>query len=259
MGQKLRVLSANLWNGRADAKAFADLVCALDADVVAVQECAEEQAEALSEVMPNGLVHPSNDSIGMGLLLKHPCEVSMLELRYRGAPRVTLAPDNWPGLSRPTEIINVHFVAPHVLRPVMGLLARAAQMRDFRRHLDINEDIDEDIGTPNGTPVGTPETDGQRGPGAANIRQRIVVGDFNATPLWPLYWRMSSQFTDAAIAVARKSGCRAQRTWGPWSGAPMLLRIDHGFVTKGMRVDEFQAVPVRGSDHSAIVMDVLLD
>ncbi len=127
---------------------------------------------------------------------------------------------------------------------------------EILRHI---KGIDKDIGTPNGTPVGTPETDGQRGPGAANIRQRIVVGDFNATPLWPLDWRMSSQFTDAAIAVARKSGCRPQRTWGPWSGAPRLLRIDHGFVTKGMRVDEFQAVPVRGSDHSAIVMDVLLD
>ena len=61
------------------------------------------------------------------------------------------------------------------------------------------------------------------------------------------------------LAVARVGGRRSRRSWGPWDGAPRLLRIDHGFVTKGMRVDEFQVLPVRGSDHSAIVMGVLLD
>ena len=129
--------------------------------------------------------------------------------------------------------MNVHFAAPHVLHPVTGLLERRGQIREFLRELD------------------------EQGAGVGC--QRIVVGDFNATPLWPLYWRMASQFTDAAVAVARQSGRRTRRTWGPGFGTPRLLRIDHGFVAKGMRVDEFQVVPVLGSDHSAIVMDVLLD
>jgi len=241
VGQKLRVLSANLWNGRADARAFADLVAAMDVDIVAVQECAPDQAEALSEVMPHGLLHPAYQNMGMGLVLKRPCEVHALELSYRAAYRVRLDPADWPGLTRPAEVLNVHFAAPHVYRPVRGLSVRPSQMRDFLAHLEI------------GASAQHPADAEPEAP------QRIVVGDFNATPIWPLYWRMSSQFTDAALVVARQTGRRAQRTWGPWYGAPRLLRIDHGFVTKGMRVDEFLAVPVVGSDHSAIVMDVLLD
>jgi endonuclease/exonuclease/phosphatase family metal-dependent hydrolase len=242
VGQKLRVLSANLYNGRAEPRAFADLVAAMNVDVVAVQECGPAQAEVLTEVMPYGLLHPSDQSMGMGLVLRRPCEVHMLELSYRAAYRVRLDPADWPELSRPAEVLNVHFAAPHVYRPVAGLSVRPSQMRDFLGHLNI------------GAPARAPQAEGE-----PEAPQRIVVGDFNATPIWPLYWRMSSQFTDAALAVARQSGRRAQRTWGPWFGAPRLLRIDHGFVTKGMRVDEFQAVPVIGSDHSAIVMDVLLD
>ena len=240
MGQKLRVLSANLWNGRGEPQAFADLVVSTGADVVAVQECASDQAEALMDVMPYGLIHPSDDHNGMGIVLKRPCEVEVLELPYRALYRAKLAPDAWPGLSRVAEVMNMHFAAPHTVSPIPGLFHRPGQMKQMRRHLGL---------------TGRSEA----GQGGEEVPQRIVVGDFNATPLWPLYWRMASQFTDAALAVARQSGRRTQRTWGPGFGAPRLLRIDHGFVTNGMRVDEFQVVPVRGSDHSAIVMDVLLD
>ena len=260
------MLSANLWNGRGDPRAFADLVASMDVDVVAVQECAPEQAEALTEVMPHGLIHPSHDHMGMGLALKNPAEVRRLELPHRGAYRVELSPEEWPGLSRPAEVLNVHFAAPHTFRTAPGITVRPSQMREFLRHLNIGSDgattttrPKERVVQANADTAQSEENATSTGQGADVPLQRIVVGDFNATPLWPLYWRMSSQFTDAALAVARQSGRRAQRTWGPWPGSPRLLRIDHGFVTKGMRVDEFQAVPVRGSDHSAIVMDVLLD
>lgn len=248
MAQKLRVLSANLWNGRGEPQAFADLVVSTGADVVAVQECSAEQAEALMDVMPYGLIHPSDNHTGMGMVMNRPCEVEVLDLPYRALYRAKLTPADWPGLSRVAEVMNMHFAAPHTVFPWPGLLQRPGQMKHMRRHLGLVGLLDRLL-----QPAPT------AGQGADEAPQRIVVGDFNATPLWPLYWRMSSQFTDAALAVARQSGRRTQRTWGPGFGAPRLLRIDHGFVTSGMRVDEFQAVPVRGSDHSAIVMDVLLD
>ena len=82
------------------------------------------------------------------------------------------------------------------------------------------------------------------------------MGDFNSTPLWPAYRRIRSHLTDAAVAVAERRGRRVGRTWGPWASAPRLLRIDHGFVS-GLEVEEFRVVEVFGSDHSAIVMDVV--
>jgi endonuclease/exonuclease/phosphatase (EEP) superfamily protein YafD len=36
-----------------------------------------------------------------------------------------------------------------------------------------------------------------------------------------------------------------------------VLRIDHGFV-QGMAVEDFRVLSVAGSDHSAIVMDLVL-
>lgn len=259
MGQKLRVLSANLWKGGADPKAFSDLVAAIDPDVVAVQECTPEQAEAIGTVMPYGLMDPltdpsgrtagpSGEPMGLGLATKRPGEVHRLELPYRSAYRVQLNPADWPELSRPAEVLNVHFIAPHIVRPLPGVFQRPSQMREFLRQLDAG-----------GQDVSEPDLSSLKRQGRVESCQRIIVGDFNATPLWPLYWRMASQFTDAAVAVARASGRRTQRTWGPGFGAPRLLRIDHGFVTKGMRVDEFEVVSVLGSDHSAIVMNVLLD
>ena len=81
MGQKLRVLSANLWKGGADPKAFSDLVAAIDPDVVAVQECTHEQAEAIGTVMPYGMMDPladpagpSGKPTGLGLVTKRPGE-----------------------------------------------------------------------------------------------------------------------------------------------------------------------------------------
>jgi endonuclease/exonuclease/phosphatase family metal-dependent hydrolase len=139
----------------------------------------------------------------------------------------------------------MHFAAPHTIHPKPGLFQRPGQMSQMLRH----------IRQAGSRARSVPEA----GEGSDAAPQRIVVGDFNATPAWPLYWRMASQFTDAAVAVAMQSGRRTQRTWGPGPDAPRLLRIDHGFVSNGMRVDEFLVVPVRGSDHSAIVMDVLLD
>lgn len=92
-----------------------------------------------------------------------------------------------------------------------------------------------------------------------NIRPpaRVLLGDFNATPYWPWYARMASQFTDAAVTVASKTGSALRPTWGPRPGDAKLLRIDHGFL-RGVDVEAFEVLNVLDSDHSAIVMDLNL-
>ncbi len=228
MGQPLRVLSANLWNGRADASAFADLVVALSADVVAVQEVTPDQAEALARALPHGQIEPDWDHHGMGIALQRPATHSKIELHRRPARVATLSPEDWPHLERPVEITNLHIAAPQILFPYVGLAARRIQMRDFDAHFAGMDDA-----------------------------ARVLVGDFNSTPRWPVYQRIASQFSDAAVAVAQLRGRKAEPTWGPWAGSPRVLRIDHGFI-RGLRAEEFQVVEIVGSDHSAIVMDLSL-
>jgi endonuclease/exonuclease/phosphatase family metal-dependent hydrolase len=234
VGDRLRIVSANLWNGRADADAFAELVASLHADVVAVQELGFEQAEALACVLPHGRLQPDHAFMGMGIAMRRPGEVTRIPLHYRDAWRVVLDPGAWPDLSRPLEVINLHVAAPHTLPLPYGLLLRRRQLRDFERHLATRPE------GPNGLP-------------------QALVGDLNATPAWPAYQRISAQWSDAATAVARRQGRAARATWGPGPGARRVLRIDHGFV-RGLAaaewVEDFQVVAVRGSDHSAIVMDL---
>ena len=222
------MLSANLWNGKADAQAFADLVVALAADVVAVQEVTPDQAEALARALPHGQIEPDCDHHGMGIALQRPATHSKIELYRRPARVATLSPEDWPHLARPVEIVNLHLAAPHILFPYVGLASRRIQMRKLDAHFAGTDDA-----------------------------AQVLVGDFNATPLWPVYRRIASQFTDAAVAVARLRGRSVECTWGPWAGSPRMLRIDHGFI-RGLRAEEFQVVEIVGSDHSAIVMDLTL-
>jgi len=171
------------------------------------------------------MLAPRDDYDGGGIALARPGEVGRIPLAHRDGFRVTLRPEAWPELTAPLEILGVHIHAPHASLG-RGLVRRPPQLRDLLRHLE--------------APA----------PGG-----RVVVGDFNATPLWPLYRRMTRRMTDAAVDLARREGRRPERTWGPRPGGSALLRIDHGFV-EGVAPERFQVVSVEGSDHRALVLDV---
>jgi len=123
------------------------------------------------------------------------------------------------------EIVNVHFAAPHMLPVRLALARRRSQLRMLVTHLD------------------------------AARRPRAVVGDFNATPSWPVYRRLGARLGDAAVEAARRRGTRPARTWRPFPGSPRLLRIDHALV-EALRVLDVAVHPIPGSDHSALVVDI---
>ena len=222
----LRVVSANLWNGRADPRAFAELVSALEADVVAVQELSFAQADALGRVLPHGLLEPSSDYMGMGIALRRAAAVRRIPLPCRDARVIDIELLDGLETTRPIEIINVHVQAPHSPISWQTVRRRAGQLRGLMRHLH-----------------DSPE------------RPRVLVGDLNATPRWPFYRRLAAIMSDAAIVVARREGRRPEPTWAPRPGLPRLLRIDHAFVSR-LAVRNFRVVSVEGGDHSAIVVDL---
>jgi endonuclease/exonuclease/phosphatase family metal-dependent hydrolase len=221
----LRVLSANLLYGRADAEALVELVRALDVAVAAVQELGPRQAEALAGVLPHGKLEPTPDGKGLGIALRHPGEVERLALPERDARVARLAPGAWPSLPRSVEILNAHLA-----NPVIGVPAawrhRRGQVAGLTAYL-----------------------------ARAEPCPRALVGDLNATPLWPAYRRLAAELEDAALLAAARAGRAPEPTWGPHPGAPRLLRIDHVLVD-AFDVLDFRVFRLPGSDHSAVVADL---
>jgi vancomycin resistance protein VanJ len=220
----LRILSANLANGRADADAFGDLVESVEPDVVVVQELAPPQAEVLGRVLPFGKLDPARDHHGMGIALRAPGSVRALRLPYRSAFVAELPR---PEDDEVVEVLNLHLAAPHVHPVTQRFRDRRGQLRDMLAYLD-----------------------------TASSRRRVLAGDLNSTPLWPAYRRLRSRFDDAAVEAARRIGRRPGRTWGPWSGSVRLLRIDH-ILVRGFVATETRVLPIRGSDHSALFAELV--
>ncbi len=225
MGSRLRILSANLASGGADPVAFAELVRRCEPDVVAVQELAPDQADALARVLPHGELSPDLGFTGMGIALRRPGRLTRLPLHFRDAWVVQLETADWPDLPRSIEILNVHISAPHCWPPWSQTLRRHRQVGRLLTYT-----------------------------GAEPDRPRAIVGDFNATPLWPVYRRIAARFDDLASLHARSCGVRPAATWPRWSGGP-LIRIDHVFGS-GLAVEGVEVVDLPGSDHCALVLDV---
>ena len=214
-GRQLRLLTINLWNGRGDPQALADVIAATQPDAVLAQEMTHEQARAIEHQLPYGLLLPRRDACGMGLALRRPARVSLLPWRRRGALVARLAPAEWPGLSSPLEIVNVHITAPTSLRQ---LPMRRAQLAALHEHI------------------------------ARTPMPRVIAGDFNTFRLMPAYRALSARLRDAAL-VHRPFGAP---TWSPLARCPRLLRLDH-VLTQDLHAVDLRVVHVRGSDHSALL------
>lgn len=222
----LRILTANLFSGRADPAAFAELVERCGADVVACQELGSAQARALARVLPHGELEPDGGTLGLGLALRRPALLGRLPLCYRDARIARLEPSDWPELAAPLEVLNVHFSSPTQSPLRRQPLRRRRQLEGLLLYLD-----------------GAPR------------RARVLVGDLNATPLWPAYRHLAARLEDLALAEARARGARPAPTWTFRPGRRPLLRIDHclgqGLRTRGVEIHE-----VTGSDHRAVLADV---
>jgi len=229
MSASIRVFSGNLWWGRADSAALGELIRRHAIDVFCAQELGFENAEAIGAELPHGVLEPDAGFQGMGIALRHPADYARIPLRFRPARRVVLDPERWPGLVRPIDVTNVHFQAPHALRPFPSVVLRARQIRALERYF---RDHPSDA--------------------------RLIVGDFNATPVWPLYRRLAGRFRDGAVDCARREGRSVERTWATKPGGRRLLRIDHA-MTDGLRVERFRVLEIPGSDHAGLLFDCTPD
>lgn len=220
-GQKsVRILSGNLWNGRADASLLAERLVEWEVDIFLAQELSPEQADLLSVHFPHGKLEPATDFTGMGIASKQPLEVSRLALPYRDGriARIEAAAYN---LSSGFQLLNLHIAAPHTGIPWRTAALRRGQVRGTLRYLSSH-------------------------PGPV-----LVMGDLNSTPAWPAYWKFRGQLRDVAL----NGGGPPRRTWGPTPAWPRLLRIDHA-LARDLSVSMLGVVEISGSDHSGVMVEL---
>ncbi len=146
---------------------------------------------------------------------------------YRSGMVATLQPGDWPEFTRPVEVLAIHLTNPIGGLPWTTTRARRAQV----------ETIDRRMAT------------------SATVR-RVLCGDLNATPMWPAYRRLLRHYQDGIGEAEAHQGRRPARTWAPLRNGPRLLRIDHVLVS-GLRVVSAETVPLAGSDHLAVVADLV--
>ncbi len=216
----LRILSTNLLVDRADPDDLRRVIADAGPDVVVTQEMGTRSASVIRETHCHGHLDPRDDLFGMGIASKYPVVVEQLALDERPGWVARLDPDAWPNLEQPLDVLDVHLVNP-VDRPWLAT-------RDTRRRqiAQISAFLD--------------------GRDAASV----IVGDMNASPLWPEYRLLAELGTDVALATST-----TRRTWAPMTWGPRLLRIDHAFVA-GARPVTTSVVRLRGTDHNALIVDI---
>ncbi|MEV4104315.1 endonuclease/exonuclease/phosphatase family protein [Nonomuraea sp. NPDC049649] len=220
-GRPLRLLTANLNGGRADAQTVVDLVRELDIDVFSVQELtwsARERltAAGLKELLPYAVTQPMpRGPEGSGIYARHPLR-ERSGLFRRVGHHMPVAQVALPG-GAPVEVVVVHPVAP------------------------VPWTVDEwEAGLSNLPPA---PSDGP---------PRVLAGDFNATLDHVVFRRLlATGYTDAAAAT----GNGLKPTW-PMRALPPLVAISHVLTDARGAAVSTQVHDIPGSDHRALSADL---
>ncbi|NIH66780.1 endonuclease/exonuclease/phosphatase family protein [Modestobacter marinus] len=225
-GPRLRVVSANMLHGRADAAALVALAADQDADVLALMEVTPEAVSALldagvADLLPSAHVVPAGEGqpAGAGGALW-----TRLEIRGRtvvpgrfGQPAARLAVPGAP---------DVELTAVHTHPPTSSPAQVASWTADLRLLPDPEPEV-----------------------------LRVLAGDFNATPDHAAFRRLLRRgWVDAATAV----GAPRRATWWPMRMPHPRLTLDHVLVDPRIAVHGLTVVHVPGTDHRALVADLRL-
>nr|MDJ0925698.1 endonuclease/exonuclease/phosphatase family protein [Acidimicrobiia bacterium] len=110
----LRILTANLYSGRAKPAAFAAVLEATQPDVVAIQELAPNAAAVLADWGESRLLDPNEETTGMGVAVVVSATLTRLDFPHRDPVLARFDGSSW-GFGE-IEIVNTHLVNP-ISRP----------------------------------------------------------------------------------------------------------------------------------------------
>jgi endonuclease/exonuclease/phosphatase family metal-dependent hydrolase len=222
-GSHLRIMAANLYLGRADARTVVDLVREQQIDVLALTELAPAAVSALdsaglADLLPYRVYDDRVGGDGGGVAAKFPLrQVILMPETVLSQPSVVV---DLPGRQEDLELTAVHILPP----------LSNADTRTWRTELA-------------GLPQVTPDD-----------RVRILAGDFNATFDHVAF----RDLVDRGYADAgEEAGKGLDSTWSALPTGPPLT-IDHIVVDSRCAISSYAVHDLPGSDHNAIVAEVIL-
>ncbi|MEV4820765.1 endonuclease/exonuclease/phosphatase family protein [Micromonospora sp. NPDC049274] len=226
-GPTIRLLTANLLAGAADASTLVELVRRHRVDVLTVQEFTPDAQAALDRagldrLLPYRQLNAQDGTPGSGLYSRWPIgEVGVRDNRGGwGFSQAygTLAVPGGP----PVRVESAHPSAPYALD----------QVGAWRADL---------VAQPPATPGGG---------------LRILAGDFNSTlDHGPLRALLRTGYVDAADAT----GTGLTGTWGPYDGDLIPpVTIDHVLIDRRIAADDVAVFDLPGSDHRPVLATLRL-
>ena len=220
-GPMLRVLTLNLYFGRADAEVVVARVRQAGADVLFLQELTADavtrlKQAGLDDLMPHTQLELKGGSRGSGIYSRFPLsEGPSVAPVYMAQPTALLELPN----GGKAELVCVHPVTP---KPGRG---GAAQ---WRTELAV-------LPPPGELP-------------------RVLAGDFNATLDHAVFRDvLRLGYADTAL----QAGKALNPTWGPPGQGPVLT-LDHVLVDRSCAVLEYSVHVVPGTDHRAVFAEIQL-
>ena len=222
MAAAFRLMTANLLHERCDVSAFARILDEVNPDVVVTQELAPGPAEVLASAFPNHRLRPSLDFTGRGVAARLEVSFGEIEMPGRNGTSAVLSIDGH----------RVRLAGIHLVNPINFPWWVSAR----RRRLQLDGLFDW---------IGSAD------------RPLVVAGDFNASPIWPAYRRMSAGLTDLVAELGESEGVTPEKTWAWRPGWPRMLRVDHVFGS-GLRATASRVLEIPGSDHHAVVVDLVI-
>jgi hypothetical protein len=197
----------------------------VDPDLFVTQELGHTGADLIASRFPHHDLRPDLDSKGRGIASKLQAGFGEIRIPWRAGlwARVGEGPQRW-------LLANIHLRNPTVFPWWRSVRIRGRQIDELFTWAD-------------------QEADG---------RPLVLAGDMNASPAWPVYRRLSGRWEDLVAGAAQGSEEKPAPTWAWRPGWPRLLRIDHVFGS-GVRAVDSRVVPLRGSDHAAVVVDLVVE
>jgi endonuclease/exonuclease/phosphatase (EEP) superfamily protein YafD len=221
-GDRLRIMSVNLFIGRADARTVMRIAREQKVDLLVMPELTEAEAaaldrEGLAELLPSRVF--DIDTSGSGTAV-----ASRYELRQHVLMDETT-------LSQPSVVVDmpggedVDLTAVHIQPGV-----RSGGAATWRQELGQ-------------LPTTTPDE-----------LVRILAGDFNASlDHATLRTVVDRGYSDAA----EETGAGLEATWESWPFGPPVT-IDHILVDNRCAIGSYAVFDIPGSDHNAIVSEIIL-
>ena len=220
--QTVKILLCNVYHGNREYQRFIDLIDQTDPDIIVIVEFTPQWQQALNRLedsYQHRILEPKVFGAGAGVY-------SRIELRDTRVFRLAERDVHDCPVIRTGIRIGDRTVSLFAVHPLSPRFPEFAGIRD-REILKLADLISDYQG------------------------EKIVAGDFNATPWLPV---MKKFIRDTGLQDSRQ-GFGIQATW-PQSVPLMRVPIDHVFVSEGIKVHAREVMSDVGSDHFPVLIEL---